>query len=344
MIKRIILLTVFLAFINSINGVSESPKTIFVSGEGKWYGSKRLYFKEELSIGGEEIKKEAILFNPSWVKGDKEGNLYIIDEGDNKIKKYDSRGNFLLSAGGKGQGPGEFLMPYSIQVNEEGIYVLDGKLRKILKFNFNLEFVKEIKLRGLIPLFFCLMDKGKFGVSEVKGLGNEESPLFSIYNEKGEILSGFGNKEKIKGDKLLPILGLPNSFWKSKNGSFYITLFGLYEVRKYKDNIHLYSLIRKDYFRIEEREIPTGQKFPFPLDISLSIFELHDGKILHFFVKDFMKDERFYFDLFDSSGVLLLHGESNIKGYPTDMDNEGKLYFIEKTLSPRVIKASLKLI
>lgn len=83
---------------------------------------------------------------------DKEGNLYVADSGWNKIFKLDSAGQFVLSFGQEGQGPGEFLsQPYRYRLrltigNDGLIYVVDRGNRRLSVFNQNSILMKTFPL------------------------------------------------------------------------------------------------------------------------------------------------------------------------------------------------------
>jgi hypothetical protein len=57
---------------------------------------------------------------------DSEGNIYVMDSGNYRIQKYDREGNFILTIGRRGQGPGEFIQPQKLYLDSENnLYVSD---------------------------------------------------------------------------------------------------------------------------------------------------------------------------------------------------------------------------
>ncbi len=79
---------------------------------------------------------------------DNQNNIYILDAGSSKIAKFDSLGNYLLSFGGKGQGPAEIEIPTNIINYQDTILISSLRARKNLVFNTEGEFLKEEKLKG----------------------------------------------------------------------------------------------------------------------------------------------------------------------------------------------------
>lgn len=88
--------------------------------------------------------------------GDDDGNLYIADSGWNKIFKFNPQGQFVLSFGQEGQGPGEFLAYpklNSLKINfgnDSRLYVFDSGNSRISVFDKKGAFIKTLKL----PLYF----------------------------------------------------------------------------------------------------------------------------------------------------------------------------------------------
>ena len=73
---------------------------------------------------------------PTGIDFDHFDNMYIIDRGNVRIQKLDPDGNFILSFGRAGQGPGEFSMPGVLQiVNNKFVYISDVNTRKVNIFS-----------------------------------------------------------------------------------------------------------------------------------------------------------------------------------------------------------------
>ncbi len=69
------------------------------------YPDKSVIFEEELSIGGEGYE---MLSRPMQYIVDMQGRIYIADFQDRAIKVFDENGDFVLTIGRQGGGPGEF--------------------------------------------------------------------------------------------------------------------------------------------------------------------------------------------------------------------------------------------
>lgn len=77
--------------------------------------------------GGLELESDdIILYDPRSVVVDENGNLIILDFVPPYIKVYDSKGQFVMRFGNKGQGPGELTTPVGLALNSEGyLYIAE---------------------------------------------------------------------------------------------------------------------------------------------------------------------------------------------------------------------------
>jgi hypothetical protein len=104
---------------------------------------------EEDLVIGRETDENYMFYQAGSIAVDNQGNIYIVDSGNQRIQKYDKDGNYLQTIGRKGQGPGEFMSPYDIVLDEKGyIYVSDDM--KMHVFNPKGNSIKDIVLSNFI--------------------------------------------------------------------------------------------------------------------------------------------------------------------------------------------------
>ena len=73
---------------------------------------------------------------PWTVVADGRGRVYVLDVGDNRVGIFDASGNHLRSVGALGGGPGEFLQPVGVAVDDaRTILVLDAAKGAIVRFD-----------------------------------------------------------------------------------------------------------------------------------------------------------------------------------------------------------------
>ncbi|MFB0566106.1 MAG: NHL repeat-containing protein [Candidatus Aminicenantaceae bacterium] len=112
------------------------------------YGEISLELEEDLSIGNEE-DENYMFYRVSEINVNSNGNIFVLDTGNQRIQKFDRDGSYLQTIGRKGQGPGEFERPYDMFFdNQNNIFVSEG--RKIQIFTHQGEFVKSF----VLPIFF----------------------------------------------------------------------------------------------------------------------------------------------------------------------------------------------
>lgn len=86
---------------------------------------------------------------PTMIAADKSSNIYVVDQHNQRIQKFDQEGNFILMWGKSGDKPGEFNFPYGIAIDSKGnIFVSDMNNNRIQKFSPNGEFLSSTGLYG----------------------------------------------------------------------------------------------------------------------------------------------------------------------------------------------------
>lgn len=105
----------------------------------------RIVFEEELCIGVEEGDENAMFGGRIYFNTDDEGNIYVNDWDRKRIQKFDPQGQYLLTIGRKGRGPGEFVNAWNPRFNKDGnLYVFDLSNRRISFFTTEGEYLSQI--------------------------------------------------------------------------------------------------------------------------------------------------------------------------------------------------------
>jgi hypothetical protein len=110
--------------------------------------------KKVLEING--IDSVNILFTqPKYFTDDGKGNIFIFDESDYNIHKFDSKGNYLLEFGGEGTGPGEFQYCMGMCCLEDTLFVIDTPVKKMNRFSLEGKFINS----SIMPAFTSLYNR-----------------------------------------------------------------------------------------------------------------------------------------------------------------------------------------
>jgi hypothetical protein len=115
-------------------------------------------------------------------------DIFILDGKESFIAKYDWEGNFINRVGQKGQGPGDFYWPTSINIFNGKVYFLDRFNNRFVEAdlelkNFNyFKFPPEIR----IPSIFTVIDKNKF-VIDYNSFNKPDNDKICIIEKKAKI-------------------------------------------------------------------------------------------------------------------------------------------------------------
>jgi tripartite motif-containing protein 71 len=110
---------------------------------------------------------------PSDMAFDNEGFVFVTDEQNCRVLRFDPQGNFISKFGKPGKDPGQFSNPRGITIdNQQRIYVTDAYLDAILVFNISghylYSFTGPIQVGGSLyrPIGIAINDQGMIFVSD----------------------------------------------------------------------------------------------------------------------------------------------------------------------------------
>ena len=114
------------------------------------YRQPVLTLKEDWSIGGEKAQGEYAIAFPYGLAVDAEGNAYVYELRESRIKVFDRTGKFLRSFGRKGQGPEDIGFTTALFITGEGneLAFPDMGNRRISFFSSEGKFLRSIPVRG----------------------------------------------------------------------------------------------------------------------------------------------------------------------------------------------------
>jgi len=86
---------------------------------------------------------------PTGVALDRSGNVYVSDNGNGRIQKFNSSGAFLAAWGSQGSGDGQFEFPIGVAIDAaEDVYVTDYEDGRVQKFDRNGTFLMKFGSLG----------------------------------------------------------------------------------------------------------------------------------------------------------------------------------------------------
>ena len=92
--------------------------------------------------------RDGLFRQPTDVAWDSQGNIYITDGYVNsRVTKFDKNGDWVMSWGEPGTGPGQFRLPHAIAIDRnDNIYVGDRTNRRVQVFDTNGKYLREWKI------------------------------------------------------------------------------------------------------------------------------------------------------------------------------------------------------
>jgi len=318
--------------------------------KGVWEDSKKgkkVIFKEELSIGILKEDKNKMFLKPTDVLADVSGNIYVLDSGNNRIQKFDEDGNYLLTIGRKGQGPGEILNSQDIELDSHSnIIVFDMGNNRITKFDSkgNLIFSFNLKFR---PSFGVLDSEDNFYV-----YCHYNGKLIHKFNSQGQYLFSFMDEIKSEKKRIEAYINRLGKIVITQNDKILLVLTYPYTIYIYSSKGELLEKIittvpyaQPPYIAPSTAIIPNAEITNFyiiGLDISPQGYiycrnisfkipdKLDSFEIIQELISDLFKKYS-YIDLFDSKGRFLIHQKTENFSWGGYFDSKGCYYGIEET-------------
>lgn len=133
---------------------------------------------------------------PNGVESDTEGNLYVLDAGNNRLIKFDPTLTPIRDAGGFGGAEGLLNSPGFISMgNNLNLYVTDTENRRISIYDRRLNYVDMVDL-------FDPDDPSKFGLPAAAAI-NKYGELWVADREKGRlaVFNNYDNFDRFIGDE-----------------------------------------------------------------------------------------------------------------------------------------------
>jgi sugar lactone lactonase YvrE len=155
--------------------------------------------------------------HPGDVAVDPKGNLWVVDENNNRVEEFNAGGEYMAKFGSSGTGNGQFSRPTSIALDAKGnIWVTDANNNRVEEFNEKGEYVTKFGFFGTGngqfsgPEGIAIDAKGNIWVSDTYH-GRVQK-----FNEKGEfikVVSSYGSGTGQLGEPTGIDIGLNGNVW-----------------------------------------------------------------------------------------------------------------------------------
>ncbi|GAH67513.1 unnamed protein product, partial [marine sediment metagenome] len=141
------------------------------------YGEDVFSLEEELSIGKAEGREEYMFSEIESIAVDNEGRIYVFDYKEKNVKIFDKSGEFIKTFGRKGQGPGEFNIPFNMIITSQNeIMVKD--MRRLSFFSLEGEFKRSLSTPHVNLTSVDIDSKGN--IAGLVIIREEENPRYEL--------------------------------------------------------------------------------------------------------------------------------------------------------------------
>ncbi|SHK57782.1 6-bladed beta-propeller [Rhodothermus profundi] len=136
------------------------------------------------------------------VAQDRKGRIFVLDKENTVVRVFSSDGSYLFSIGGKGEGPGEFLYPEWLELDDyDTLYVTDRR-RKIEVFvpaETGYAYYRTILLPITPSGGLCVNDSSLF----ISQHTSWRDSLIYHLNKQGDLIGKFGNIDYMTENRLV---------------------------------------------------------------------------------------------------------------------------------------------
>jgi hypothetical protein len=128
---------------------------------------------------------------PDSMAFDKEGNIYVTDQKENAVHKFDSMGKYLARIGKPGQGPGDLSIPRQIRVFDDEFVVFDAGNRRLQYFDLQGKYLRTKRINKTYYDLSIIGDGQVIGAPLPNGY-QEKNDLVDVISPEGKIIRSFG--------------------------------------------------------------------------------------------------------------------------------------------------------
>jgi DNA-binding beta-propeller fold protein YncE len=271
-----------------------------------------------------EIDSDAVLgtgFSPSFVALDNSNNVYVTDDYNSRVEKFDNSGTYLTQWGGPASGNGQFHYPQGIAVDSSNnVYVVDTDNSRVEKFDSKGNYLTQWGSSG--------SGNGQFYYPP--GIGVDSSNNIYVvdlwharvekFDSSGNYLSQWGSGGTNNGQ-----FYQPESIAVDKSNNVYVADSGNHRVEKFDSNGNYRTQWGSNGTNNGQLEYPEG----IAVDASNNVYVADSG------------NNRI--EKFDSSGNYLTQWGSYGSGngqfnspYGVAVDSSGNLIYVADSGNSRI--------
>jgi sugar lactone lactonase YvrE len=146
---------------------------------------------------------------PVDIDVDSLGYIYVSEQDNNRVQKFDSNGNYVSQFGTFGTGDGQLDRPFGIKIHNNNIYVVDSGNARVQKFDLNGNFILKFGIpkgedvggngKFYFPTFIDTDSQGNVYVAD------PEDTLIQKFDSNGNFISQLGQYGSADGEFMSPV-------------------------------------------------------------------------------------------------------------------------------------------
>ena len=193
-----------------------------------YFGEFTIELEEDLEIGNDEDTNYQF-YNVIEIALDSEHNLYVLDSGNHRVQKFDRDGDYLLTIGREGEGPGEFVRLTDVFIDKHDTVYLSDR-RRIQIFDNTGVYIDSIPFENSINDFFLDIDGNVY--TFIMQSDEEGSKKYLVkYDKKGKIVNRFAEFSDVQPVQSRDSSGVRMSFKAYHQYNYWPFLFPISEER-----------------------------------------------------------------------------------------------------------------
>ena len=222
--------------------IRDGIRFVHNQGEGSWGKSPGATLQKIRTLGDIDAADETVAFYmPFDIALDAEGNLFVLDTGNHRIQKFSPSGDYLTTIGRKGQGPGEFNYPGSLDIDENGVLVVASSfIHKIQFLNISGKETRSLTLTESFSEYVRILNSDHLIVAAQRSfmsLDDDENkkglaPLMQVLDFEGNTIRYFGEPRDYKHE-MVNTTGNQVRFTIGENGTIYLVFRHQNRIEKY---------------------------------------------------------------------------------------------------------------
>lgn len=330
------------------------------------FGEIKFELEEDLVLGREK-NEDDIFSRPVYIQVDADGNIYVNDIRERRIRKITSGGQYLKDIGRRGQGPGEFQGPRKLWIDDRtgDLYIVD--FLKIIVFDKEGINRKNIRLQRLSLDIYADSDGNLWSNSFAK-TESGESQIFEKISPQGKMLKEIVNFPEVaktvivgKSETAVTVVSRKHGYEYKlfvsniDNKSFVYGYSRDYELNKIDKNGNLLCKIRVEdpaqrftrkekskvmsKFKRGSKAVRDAVQLPKTKPFFEAIFSDSEGRIYVERVKSPLDESKeFHYDIFSPEGYFLYKTTFPYKPqvikrgyfYMYDLDEEMEVWLVKR--------------